>query len=61
MAVEAASISEVGAYMHVAWVNHHLKIAITCLVLYNMLELSGILGVILMIALLPLNVLVSKR
>ncbi|KAL6904509.1 P-loop containing nucleoside triphosphate hydrolase protein [Trichoderma evansii] len=37
------------------------SITIASLVLYGILGISGILGVILMIALLPLNVLVSKR
>lgn len=61
MAVDAASVSEVGAHMHLAWVNFPLQLTIACLVLYSILGISGILGVILMIALLPLNVLVSKR
>ncbi|KAM0245405.1 hypothetical protein ACHAQJ_010576 [Trichoderma viride] len=61
MAVDAASISEVGAHMHLAWVNFPLQITIASTVLYSILGTSGILGVILMIALLPLNALVSKR
>lgn len=61
MAVDAASVSEVGAHMHLAWVNFPLQILIASLALYSILGISGILGVILMIALLPLNVLVSKR
>lgn len=61
MAVDAASISEVGAHMHLAWVNFPLQLTIACLALYSILGVSGISGVILMIALLPLNVVVSKR
>lgn len=61
MAVDATSISEVSAHMHLAWVNFPLQLTIATAVLYNILGTSGILGVILMIALLPLNVMVSKR
>ncbi|KAJ5195643.1 uncharacterized protein N7498_009081 [Penicillium cinerascens] len=61
MAVDAASISEVGAHMHLAWVNFPLQLTIASAVLYSILGMSGILGVVLMIALLPLNVVVSKR
>lgn len=59
--MDASSVSEVGAHMHLVWVNFPLQITIASIVLYCILGISGILGVILMIVLLPLNVLMSKR
>ncbi|KKP02562.1 ATPase [Trichoderma harzianum] len=61
MAVDAANVSEVSAHMHLTWVNIPLQVSVASLSLYSILGSSGILGVMLMIALLPLNVLVSKR
>lgn len=61
MAVDAANVSEVSAHMHLTWVNFPLQVSVASLSLYSILGSSGILGVMLMIALLPLNVLVSKR
>ncbi|KAK0755466.1 LOW QUALITY PROTEIN: hypothetical protein N5P37_011974, partial [Trichoderma harzianum] len=61
MAVDAANVSEVSAHMHLTWVNFPLQVLVASLSLYSILGSSGILGVMLMIALLPLNVLVSKR
>jgi ABC-type multidrug transport system fused ATPase/permease subunit len=61
MVVDATSIGEVSARMHLAWVNFPLQIMIAFTMLYNILGISGILGVILAINLLPLNVFISKR
>lgn len=61
VAVFATSVGEVGAHMHLAWVNFPLQITVASLVLYSILGISGILGVIMMLAALPLNALVFKR
>ncbi|KAJ5738957.1 hypothetical protein N7493_002112 [Penicillium malachiteum] len=61
MTVDTASICEVSAHMHLVWINFPFQLTIASVVLYKILGISGILGVLLMIALLPLNILVSKR
>jgi ABC-type multidrug transport system fused ATPase/permease subunit len=61
MAVDAAKISEVGAYLHLLWVSVPFQIIIATWMLYNILGISGVVGFVLMIALMPLNVLVAKR
>ncbi|KAK4574471.1 hypothetical protein LTR86_001312 [Recurvomyces mirabilis] len=61
MTADTASISEVGAHMHFVWINFPLQLIIATSVLYSLLGLSGLFGVLMMILLLPLNVVVSKR
>lgn len=61
MAVDAAKISEIGAPMHLGRASFPLQITIAIGVLYSILGVSGVAGVLLMVALLPLNIFVAKR
>lgn len=61
MAVDTTKVSEVGAYLHLIWVTVPLQIVIATFMLYSILGVSGIVGIVLMIALLPLNVLLAKQ
>lgn len=47
--------------LYLVWVTFPVQILIGTSLLYELLGLSGVLGVVLMMALLPLNILVSKR
>ncbi|KAJ5225506.1 hypothetical protein N7468_006731 [Penicillium chermesinum] len=61
MAVDASSVSEFSARTHTVWVNFPLQVTIASVVLYSILGISGILGILLMAALFPLNLLISRR
>ncbi|KUI70372.1 ATP-dependent bile acid permease [Cytospora mali] len=54
-------ISTMSGSVYLVWVTFPVQITIGTCLLYKILGLSGVLGVLLMIALLPLNILVSKR
>lgn len=61
MAVDAVKISEVAASIHLLWICVPvLLIVVTCM-LYSILGLSGVVGLVLMIAMLPLNVWIARR
>lgn len=61
MQVDATIVSGTSGNLHMVWVNFPVQIAIALCLLYNILGVSGVLGVVMMIALLPLNVLLSKK
>ena len=54
-------ISVMSGSLYMVWVTFPMQIAIGTYLLYRILGMSGILGVLLMVALLPVNVQVSKR
>ncbi|ROV98773.1 hypothetical protein VMCG_06779 [Cytospora schulzeri] len=54
-------ISTMSGSVYLVWVTFPVQITIGTCLLYNIMGPSGVLGVVLMIVLLPLNVLVSKR
>ncbi|KAJ5725678.1 uncharacterized protein N7483_007035 [Penicillium malachiteum] len=61
MTVDTASTFEASAHIHIVWINLPFQLTIASVILYKILGISGILGVLLMIASLPLNILVAKR
>ncbi|KAG8168019.1 hypothetical protein KVR01_003708 [Diaporthe batatas] len=54
-------ISTMSGSVYLVWVTFPVQITIGTCLLYQIMGISGVLGVVLMIALLPLNVMVSKR
>ncbi|CAN8099199.1 unnamed protein product [Discula destructiva] len=54
-------ISSMSGNLYLVWVTFPIQILIGTGLLYQLLGLSGILGVVLVMALLPLNILVSKQ
>lgn len=54
-------ISSMSGNLYLVWVTFPVQIFIGTALLYQLLGLSGILGVFMMLALLPLNIVVSKR
>ncbi|MCJ1350607.1 MAG: hypothetical protein MMC33_000588 [Icmadophila ericetorum] len=61
ISVDAEVISEMSWSLYLVWVTFPVQTTIGTYLLYRILGLSGVIGVMLMIALLPLNILVSKR
>lgn len=54
-------ISMMSGMLYLVWVTFPVQITLGTLLLYQILGISGILGVLIMVALLPLNIMVSKR
>ncbi len=61
MSADTEFISFIGANLHFMWVSFPVQTTIATYLLYRLLGLSGIIGVGIMIGLLPLNVLLSRR
>jgi len=61
MSTDAQFISFMGANLHLLWVVFPVQTTIATYLLYRLLGPSGVVGVLIMIAVLPLNVLLSKR
>ncbi|KND87755.1 ATP-dependent bile acid permease [Tolypocladium ophioglossoides CBS 100239] len=61
MAVDAAIVTDVSAYLHLLWVSVPGQVIIATCMLYSILGVSGIFGVMFMVALLPVYVVLSKR
>ncbi|KAF4627293.1 hypothetical protein G7Y89_g10861 [Cudoniella acicularis] len=61
MSVDAEFISEISANVHLVWVSFPVQTMIATWLLYRLLGPSGVVGVLLMIGLLPLNILLSKK
>lgn len=54
-------ISSMAGFTYLVWVTFPVQIAIGTCLLYQILGVSGILGVVSMILLIPLNILISRR
>ncbi len=54
-------ISFIGGSLYLAWVSFPVQITVAIFLLYRVLGISGIIGVGMMMALLPLNGMISKR
>ncbi|PNY27495.1 ATP-dependent bile acid permease [Tolypocladium capitatum] len=61
MAIDAAIVSDVSAYLHLLWISVPGQVIIATCMLYSILGVSGIFGVMFMVALLPVYVALSKR
>ncbi|KAI0160728.1 P-loop containing nucleoside triphosphate hydrolase protein [Xylariaceae sp. FL1272] len=61
VSADVDSISFISGSLYLVWVTFPVQITIGTLLLYRILDWSGVFGVILMIALLPLNVRLSKH
>ena len=61
MTSDTEGITFMSANLHLTWVVFPVQLTIAICFLYGLLGISGIIGVACMIALLPLNVLLSKR
>ncbi len=58
---DVEKISMIGGSLYMAWVNFPVQIAIALYLLYRTLGISGPIGVALMVALLPLNGMLSRK
>ena len=61
ISVDTEVIREISGSLYLVWVSFPMQITIGTYLLYRILGASGVIGVILMIALLPLNLLVSRH
>lgn len=61
LTVDATIVTDVSAYLHLLWVSVPGQVVIATCMLYSILGFSGILGVMFMVALLPVYVALSKR
>ncbi|KAF2143052.1 uncharacterized protein K452DRAFT_225934 [Aplosporella prunicola CBS 121167] len=61
MAVDSFKVAEISAYLHFLWANTPVQVVVSVLLLYRILGLSSIAGIGMMILLLPVNMLISKR
>ncbi|OKL58744.1 hypothetical protein UA08_06298 [Talaromyces atroroseus] len=61
MSIDAENVSAVSGDLHFVWVTFLVQTSIGTWFLYRILGISGILGVLVMVALLPLNFLISQR
>lgn len=61
MAVDSFKVAEISAYLHFLWANTPVQVAVSVVLLYRILGLSSVAGIGMMIFLLPVNMLISKR
>lgn len=61
MAVDSFKVAEISAYLHFLWANTPVQVVVSVLLLYRILGLSSVAGIGMMIFLLPINMLISKR
>ena len=61
MAVDAEKVSEVAAYMHLLWISVPVQLIVATCMLYSILGISGVVGLVLMIVMLPLNVWIAQQ
>ncbi|KAF2086979.1 hypothetical protein K490DRAFT_43016 [Saccharata proteae CBS 121410] len=61
MAVDSFKVAEISAYLHFLWANTPVQVVVSVVLLYRLLGLSSIAGIGMMILLLPVNMLISKR
>jgi ABC-type multidrug transport system fused ATPase/permease subunit len=61
MSVDTEIVSDMSGNLYPIWVNFPLQITIGTWLLYSILGISGVIGVLLMVALFPLNFLISRR
>ncbi|KAH8595942.1 P-loop containing nucleoside triphosphate hydrolase protein [Bisporella sp. PMI_857] len=61
MSGDAIFISEMSSYLHMVAVMFPVQTTLAICLLYQILGISGIIGVFLMIALLPMNVILSRK
>ncbi|MCJ1312553.1 hypothetical protein MMC25_006227 [Agyrium rufum] len=61
ISVDAEIICEISGSIYLVWITFPVQTIIGTFLLYRILGISGIIGVTLMIALLPLNILISRR
>lgn len=61
MAVDSFKVAEISAYLHFLWANTPVQVAVSVVLLYRILGLSSVAGIGMMIFLLPINMLISKR
>ena len=61
MAGDTELISGMASSLHLSWVVFPVQLSIATVLLYNILGISGIIGIALMIGLIPLNVLIAKK
>ncbi|WPH01610.1 Hypothetical protein R9X50_00445800 [Acrodontium crateriforme] len=60
MSADAETAAQMTGMLHLSWVYFPVQLTIAIWLLYHILGISGIIGVVLMICLLPFNVFVSK-
>ncbi|CRG87885.1 hypothetical protein PISL3812_04906 [Talaromyces islandicus] len=61
MSIDAENVSAVSGDLHFVWVTFPVQTGIGTWLLYRLLGISGVLGVLAMVLLLPLNFLVARR
>ncbi|KAL3421216.1 ATP-dependent bile acid permease [Phlyctema vagabunda] len=61
MSGDADLVSFIGGSLHFIWVSFPIQTTLATFLLYRILGPSGIIGVLIMVALLPLNILLSKK
>ncbi|CRG85577.1 hypothetical protein PISL3812_02624 [Talaromyces islandicus] len=61
LTVDTEHVSEMSGYLYLVWITFPVQTAIGTYLLYRLLGISGIVGVALMLGLLPLNILISRR
>ncbi|KAH8899934.1 putative multidrug resistance protein, partial [Thozetella sp. PMI_491] len=61
MSSDVEVVSGMSGFLYMVWVNFPVQIAIAIYLFYQTLGISGVIGIVLMVVLLPLNNLVSRR
>ncbi|OMP89081.1 ATP-dependent bile acid permease [Diplodia seriata] len=61
MAVDSFKVAEISAYLHFLWASTPVQVVVSVVLLYRILGLSSVAGIGMMIFLLPINMLISKR
>ena len=61
MAVDSFKVAEISAYLHFLWAETPVQFILAIVLLYEILGYSSFVGIVMMVLLLPVNMLISKR
>ena len=61
MAVDSFKVAEISAYLHFLWAETPVEFILSIVLLYQILGYSSIVGIGMMVLLLPVNMIISKR